>query len=804
MLPTIRVVSICFMALCWNAGTARPQQSGAAAQEHDFKAITLPSAFPRLAYTPFGYIDNPYHSMVFNRSGVVRSVPPLGFGWWRTNFGGNYDGGDRDHVNYTSFLQMSVTIGGDQFVTPDDFAARNVELSSAYHSKHMVSYDWSHSAVSVSLRFFLPRENTLSCLAEFGNADTVAKEIEVHATNVYGIGDVPWWGSDGLTARGVSTDDVMVSKIWAYGDVFVLGSDLKSIAGHCAESEEDQVNWIRGTDRSQSTALSVRGRGPIRSTKAYHVSLPATSRRSVLFCLSRGKSEAGALQEFKTGVTAAVPELGRQLQDDERFWGACPVLGGDWPETWKRGWVYDFETLRMNVRRPIGIFKHPWDAMQIHSPRAVLGETSLDMMTLGYADPALAREVMEGTFADAQAPNVPCAREDGSVNMISADGSECGTAPMWGFPFHVINALYLASGDTSWIVRLYPHLKDYIEWWLTNRTDAQGWLHCNNSWESGQDGSRRFLVAEKNEGAVADFVRTADVEASMAEAMSLMARFAAAAGRPEEGPYWTLLAEARGKNTRAMFLDGWFRDVDGRTNTPIILEDHLDVMMLSPVTCGVASRDQVEAIKPKFEYFKEHPHPWLDWPPLLFTYTEAAWNAGTRGVAAAAVAEIAERTYRRTDARTPARAIGQLSDRIPGVACEFWPADGVPPGGENYGWGATLPMIIIRTIIGFREKEGTAGGHFFLAPSIPDGLRGQGKTFSIRNLHYRGKDFDVTYVCRDRSRLRVTLSWRSERPAGVTVLGEGGDVIAGGNPGATHGSLSFDGENGSIYVIGIR
>ena len=42
--------------------------------------INLPTAFPAGNYTPHGYIDNPYHSMVFNRSGVIRSVPPLGFG----------------------------------------------------------------------------------------------------------------------------------------------------------------------------------------------------------------------------------------------------------------------------------------------------------------------------------------------------------------------------------------------------------------------------------------------------------------------------------------------------------------------------------------------------------------------------------------------------------------------------------------------------------------------------------------------------------------------------------------------------
>ena len=38
------------------------------------------------------------------------------------------------------------------------------------------------------------------------------------------------------------------------------------------------------------------------------------------------------------------------------------------------------------VRRPIGVYKHPWDAMQIQTPRNVLAETSINMWALGYAD----------------------------------------------------------------------------------------------------------------------------------------------------------------------------------------------------------------------------------------------------------------------------------------------------------------------------------------------------------------------------------------------------------------------------------
>ncbi len=515
----------------------------------------LPAEFPRLGYTPFGYIDNPYHSMVFNRSGIIRSVPPLGFGWYRTEFEGSYGGGARGYLDYYSFLRMSVAVDGRLYLTTEDFARNGAALVSEYHTKSLMSYDWHDGPVSVSLRFFLPRENTLACLAVLENASDQPRQVVMNAAQTYGIGPTKWWGADGLTARALPAEHAIVSKVWAYGDVFALGSSLQPSAVYCSASGQAYERWVRAADTASVPAASVRGRGPLWTAAAYRLTVPPHGRATALFCLCRGPSEMEALREFHAGLSEALAGLTAQLADDQAFWSSCPVLEGAWPDSWKRGWVYDFETLRMNVRGPLGIFKHHWDAMQVHSPRAVLGETCLDMMTLSYAAPSLAREVIEGIFADAPMPNVPCTREDGSMNMISADGAECGTAPMWGYPFHVIRSIFLATADTAWVARLYPHLKAYVDWWLANRTDSEGWLHCNNSWESGQDGSRRFLVARGNEGANAEFVRTVDVEASMAEAMRVMAGFAGMAGHPEDAQPWEEAAARRVSNVRSMFFE---------------------------------------------------------------------------------------------------------------------------------------------------------------------------------------------------------------------------------------------------------
>jgi len=75
-----------------------PKPSSEVSSNNDSTFLSFPSSH----YTPHGYLDNPYHSMIFNRSGILRSFPPLGFGFWRTDFKGSYGEGPRDHQNYLS------------------------------------------------------------------------------------------------------------------------------------------------------------------------------------------------------------------------------------------------------------------------------------------------------------------------------------------------------------------------------------------------------------------------------------------------------------------------------------------------------------------------------------------------------------------------------------------------------------------------------------------------------------------------------------------------------------------------------
>jgi hypothetical protein len=705
-------------------------------------------------FTPHGYLDNPFHSWKLNPSGVLRSLAPLGMGWHVPNLGSYV----RNQFQYTAHLSIGLKVGKLVLITPKDFAHHGCTISSHVHTKNRFEYTCTVPQYDVTLiaRYFLVQEHALGCILSFA---TKAKQplpltcyvLHRHTHNPF---TSRLW-EHGLYACNGPQEGCVMLGIASEGDVFVHGA--RSADGSPLTFEdtgyvislEDASSWARGvavarptiTQSQQDTGWQVRT--VILPCKMILGGDSGPSDRMINVVLARGVSQDQAYQHWEDGIEEIARAEAVHRADDEAFWNRAPQLSGDWPESWRRGLVYDVETLRMVTRPSVGVIPNPWDGMQIQAPRTVLAEAAMDTLFLSYADTELAAEVILGHFESAPRPNLPCMREDGSYNMVADDGQICGTAPEWGFPIWCCDQIFRKTGDLHWLRRLYPKAAAYLRWWLEHRRDAEGWLVYAVSWESGQDVSSRF-GPQQTGGTIIQHVRPVDLQASMAQGATILARWATLLEQEQTtittlGPpinctaevaWWQQIADEFTVKTRQMWQDGWFRDYDSVARE---WSSQQDTMHLAPVFCGAAGWGHVEQLRG----FLAHPpmhSGWtpLSWPPVVMTLVGAAAAAQMPLDAAELAYRFIDASYRSSDSR-------ELDEHggLPGVTREYrkavtvgkWGAvDYVNAGIEGYGWGALSILLLIRYLLGFREEE---AGVIKVAPVLPQVMRRAGATYRV-------------------------------------------------------------------------
>jgi hypothetical protein len=755
------------------------------------------SSFPLDTYTPYGYLDNRFHSWALNPSGVIRSdVKGLGFDIWHPCQWQQY---------YIVGLIVGANVDNKLLLLRDDFERGGLSVFSGYHSSRIMSYDWSYGELIFHYVFFQTSEDSVSALVEISNRGNVDKIADIFALGRYEIGNIGYWGGDGVNGQYLTTVDAIALRSWAAsGTVLTIKANISSV-GHHVGGIDSIRSWITGSTGTKDNDY-VYAPGPLYAILSYELNVPKNSSERIVMVMARGANLDFSLRSLNKALENWNQVFEEKLSEDNKFWDGASMLYGDWPEYWKRGWVTDMETQRIISRPPIGIYKYHWDAMQIQMPRVVIAETTIDALTLSYADMDLAKEEIYGLFADALSPQVPCSREDGSVNMVAADGSECGTGPQWCFPFHSIHSIFLRTGDKEWLGKLYPYMKAYLDWWLANRTDDEGWIVFKCSWESGQDASRRFLIQQKTGGELTDFVRTVDGQASMAEACHYMSEYAEWLGLgPSEVARWRSLAENYINKTRSLYKDGWFRDFDKRSGMLIEIRDYYDVMMVSPIMCNAASDDQIFEVLDMLNYYDRNPAFWLEWPSFVYVFGESSWYATLRALQTGyewggralieknflsnALYKVIERVYTNWDSRK------MIGDHIPGVSWEFWPLQGAG-GSECYGWGATLPIHIIRDIIGFREEPNSQDDVFVLAPSLPDRLMIEDSVYGIRNLSFRGVGLDISVRVLNGSRLCIEIHTDKARSISISNYITGERIAFGPREGVT-----FEAENTDAFLV---
>ena len=729
----------------------------------------VPSAgndFPLSDYTPYGYLDNPFHSWNLHRSGVLRSSPGIGFGFYFPAGPGGYFDFAKNGV-YEAHLRLGFRINGRQFWSPEDF--RPEQLTSPYHSKNLFTFAFAEEGTRVESTFLQVGENALA--ARVAVQSLQPQSVQLMAVLDCKLGGAAWWGRDGLVGSYDQTNDSVSIRSFAAGKVFTLLSDLSSQAHFMGAEETDLHSWF-GSSAKIEKGLSYYPK-PLYAALLFHLHTAPDAKVEHTIVLAREENAASGYEHARESLGKGREQFAVKYGEDVAFWNTAPRLEGDWPQHWKHGWVYDMETLRMMVRRPMGIYEHPWDAMQIQAPRTVLAETSIDMWALSYADPNVAKEVFLGQFANAPSDNVPCSREDGEMNMVAADGAECGTSVSWCYPFFCAASIWARTRDKKWLSKIYPLMGRFLRWTLLNRIDADGFITGKCSWETGMDASSRFLIQQPTGGELIEFLRIVELQTATSHAAGILEQFAQVLGDANSWEEWRKIQQVYAAKTQTLWKEDWFYDFDTRKGQPVTSVGR-DLGQVAPVFCGIASEEQKQKMRPALRKFyadslarhlptSEDWQDGLHWSSLVLPYLESLWVAGEMELVSDVIQTIAERIYTSMDRRSIANpsSDGKSPATVqklgwPGVSCEVWGAQGAW-GGEGYGWGAVLPAHIIRNLVGFRDPQ--QPNELPVSPNLPNSFMVAGKSYRVLNLQYGGATLELAIHVLDSKRVRVEGKW---------------------------------------------
>lgn len=698
--------------------------------------------FPTDAYTPYGYLQSPEHlarSWDDATGGMIRTSERfLGMGWAYV------------HSRRAVFLCAGLELGKAKFHSRADWAAHGLHAS--HHSSQLMTFQASPPGCTLTLSYFRLRTGVLAAHA------TLRAETEIDAR----------WG-------------------WLL--------DADRVPGH----------WSAMGDR----ALLI-GREPhtllVRDTLVPRLQRRPRPGAWEAVHLQRGEVWEGWALLANTVAPAdprpwwrPVASIEEQKRHgDDRFWAHAPRLTGDWPDHWRRGWIYDMETTRLLIEPPGGVFGSEWPTWMVAWPRAVLAEGALDLDRLGLAEPTRAQDALLTLLQDTPGDQIPCVFRGGEPNMVAADGAVCGTSPAWCLPFLHIGRLLRRQPDPGRIAVIAPLLARYLRWWLTERTDGAGWLSYHCTWEAGEDDNPRLDPNGTGDGIIQGRTRPVELQAAMALSAGILRDMFAYLGRQDEAARWESIARDYAARLQRLWdgATGRFRDWDVAANRFIEGSStywETDPNRFSPLSLTPALLDlpeeQREALRRELAHYDTAPWRW--WPSWSGTLGEVAAALGCDAWAARFVAKIVDRVYRQNDRRT------QAPDErpTPGNAREYWPEPlGKFTGNDAYGWGAETLPLLMRHIVGFREDDaGWHGVRFTLVPGLPDGWRG---TYTLANIQYRGVAIDLTHTVADDGEMTAQIV--SRPPLSCRVTAADGTPLLDALPDAP---AEFSVRNGERYAV---
>ena len=307
----------------------------------------------------------------------------------------------------------------------------------------------------------------------------------------------------------------------------------------------------------------------------------------------------------------------------------------------------------------------------------------------------------------------------------------------------------------------------YLEWWLSERVDAEGWVVYKCTWESGEDGNPRLDPTGSGDADISTRVRPVELQATLAHAAGVLAFFAERA-RPRTLRAGEQLARRLSRErTRALF-DAARGPLPRLADRRAAFRAECPEQPYWGIDAGRYSRAVADAAADRRAAGPE----------------AEVWRHAMSALDAVAVVDlVAGRVGRRrrpVRRRRPARLrhrrpclsrdhpsrAGQAGPTDAGSSPEFWPEDWRTYGGSDaYGWGATTANLLIRHLFGFKESRHTrlrlrSGARL----AAVDAARGRALRRRDRSTT---ADVDSTWLRRslsDRLRARVDLDGAAATP----------------------------------------
>jgi len=677
--------------------------------------------FPADRYTPYGYLHSPEHiarSWLDATGGLLRTSEQYpGIGWAYV------------HPRRAVFLCAGLELDGQPapLITRADWAAH--DLHASHHSSQLMVFNAALPGATLRLAYFRLRTGVLAAHATIHAS---------HATDAF-RGQWGWLlHNDRVGGDWLARNDRAVLTGSQPHTFLRRGLPVSALEYMPLPGAWEPVDLNAG-ETWEGWALLAVGDAPT-DPRLWWLPIDAT--------------------EAQTQHT------------DDAFWDAAPRLVGDWPDAWRRGWVYDTETTRQLLLPAGGVFSGEWPTWMAAWPRAVFAEGVLDLDRLGLAEPFRAQDALLTLLRDTPGDQLPCVFRGGEPNMVATDGAVCGTSPAWCLPFVHIARLLRRRPDPARIAAIAPLLARYLGWWLAERTDGDGWLSYHCTWEAGEDDNPRLDPGGTGDGVIQGRTRPPELQAAMALSAAILRDLFARIGDATEAARWDSVAHDYAAHTQELWDDTThrFRDWDVAAARWVQHGANqywkADSTRFSPLAFTAALLDLPEAQRTALREELGHYNvaPWRWWPSWSGTLCEAAAALGEDAWAADFVAGIAARVYAENDRRTQA-----VDERpTPGGAREYWPEPLADFGGSDaYGWGAETLPLVLRHIVGWREDETDEPAvRFTLVPGLPDDWRG---AYTLANAQYRGLAIDVTYTVADNGTMTATVHSRPPLPCAVTA-----------------------------------